>query len=71
MWPAPSTSSREAFGSRATKRFSEWHLGRLAGADGLRSGRISVAGPPSLARALPGWNRLSGWAHLGIKPMTA
>jgi hypothetical protein len=37
----------------------------------LRSGRIAVVGPPSLARALPRWNRLSGWANLGIKPMTA
>jgi len=54
-----------------SRALSEWHLGRLAWADGLRSGRIAVAGPPSLARALPRWNRLSGWAHLGIKPMTA
>jgi DNA-binding HxlR family transcriptional regulator len=54
-----------------SRALSEWHLGRLTWADGLRSGRIAVAGAPSLARALPKWNRLSGWAHLGIKPMTA
>jgi hypothetical protein len=54
-----------------SRALSEWHLGRLAWGDGLRSGRIAVAGPPSLARALPRWNLLSGWAHLGIKPMTA
>jgi DNA-binding HxlR family transcriptional regulator len=53
-----------------SRALSEWHLGRLAWAEGLRSGRIAVAGPPSLARALPRWNRLSGWARLGIKPMT-
>jgi DNA-binding HxlR family transcriptional regulator len=54
-----------------SRALSEWHLGRLAWADGLHSGRIAVAGPPTLARALPKWNRLSGWAHLDIKPMTA
>ena len=54
-----------------SRALSEWHLGRLAWADGLRSGRIAIAGPTSLARALPKWNRLSGWAHLGITPMTA
>ena len=48
---------------------SEWHLGRLGWADGVRVGRISVDGPRGLAPALPRWNRLSGWAHLGIQPM--
>ena len=54
-----------------SRALAEWHLGRLAWADGLRSGRIAVAGPPALARALPTWNRLSGWAHLDIQRQTA
>jgi len=53
-----------------SRALAEWHLGRLAWADGLHSGRITVAGPPALARALPTWNRLSGWAHLGIERRT-
>ena len=54
-----------------SRTLSEWHLGRLAWADGLRSGRIAVAGPPGLARQLPKWNHLSGWARLDIRPVTA
>ncbi|MDN5768388.1 MAG: helix-turn-helix transcriptional regulator [Humibacillus sp.] len=42
---------------------AEWHLGRIDWATALRSGRIQVAGPPGLARALPTWNRRSTWAH--------
>jgi hypothetical protein len=47
---------------------SEWHLGRVTWTDAVRAGRIEVAGPPRLARELPTWNRLSGWARMGIKP---
>ncbi|CAN5743049.1 winged helix-turn-helix transcriptional regulator [soil metagenome] len=47
-----------------SKAFTEWHLGRLEWADAVRNARIKVAGPPALARALPTWNRRSGWAHL-------
>jgi hypothetical protein len=41
-----------------------WHLGRIEWSDAIRSGRIRVSGPPRLARALPTWNRRSGWAHI-------
>ena len=52
-----------------SRALAEWHLGRLSWADGLRGGRIVVEGPRRLARALPNWNHLSGWAQLGIQPM--
>jgi DNA-binding HxlR family transcriptional regulator len=54
-----------------SRSLSEWHLGRLAWGDGLRSGRIAVDGPRSLAQALPRWNRLSGWAHIDTGRRTA
>ena len=47
---------------------SEWHLGRIDWTDAVRAGRIQIAGPSRLARALPTWNRRSGWARLGIQP---
>jgi DNA-binding HxlR family transcriptional regulator len=47
---------------------SEWHLGRIEWIDAVRAGRIQVAGPSRLARALHTWNRRSGWAKLGIQP---
>lgn len=47
---------------------AEWHLGRVAWRDALRTGRIKIAGPTRLARELPRWNRRSGWARLGIQP---
>lgn len=40
---------------------AQWHLCRLEWAHALRSGRIRVDGPRSLARALPTWNRRSVW----------
>ena len=40
----------------------DWHLGRVDWSAAVRTGRIDVAGPPRLARALPTWNRRSGWA---------
>lgn len=39
-----------------------WHLGRITWGEALRSGGVAVAGPPSLAAALPRWNRRSAWA---------
>jgi DNA-binding HxlR family transcriptional regulator len=52
---------------RATSRaLADWHLGRIEWADAIRSGVIEVAGLPRLARALPTWNRRSGWATLDI-----
>ena len=45
---------------------AEWHLGRISWADAVESGDVEIAGPPRLARALPTWNRRSGWAHLPI-----
>ena len=52
-----------------SQTLAEWHLGRAEWRDALRTGRISVDGPPRLARALPTWNRRSGWARVeGIRP---
>ncbi len=52
---------------RATPRaLVDWHLGRIEWTDALRAGDIEVAGPPGLSRALPTWNRRSGWAALDI-----
>jgi DNA-binding HxlR family transcriptional regulator len=50
----------------SSKALAEWHLGRIEWADALRTGDVDVAGPPRLARALPTWNRRSGWAGLAI-----
>jgi hypothetical protein len=48
---------------------AEWHLGRIEWLDAIRSGRITIAGSPRLAKALPAWNLRSGWAHIeGIRP---
>jgi DNA-binding HxlR family transcriptional regulator len=41
--------------------FARWHIGEIEWGDALRSGAIEVEGSPSLARALPTWNRRS-WA---------
>jgi DNA-binding HxlR family transcriptional regulator len=46
---------------------AEWHLGRLEWPAALRAGRIAVAGIPALARALPTWNRRSGWARIDTR----
>ena len=40
---------------------AEWHVGRAEWAHLIRSGRLSVNGPPHLARALPTWNLRSPW----------
>ena len=46
---------------------AEWHLGRVEWPDALRAGRITVAGPSTLARALPTWNHRSGWARIDTR----
>lgn len=40
--------------------FARWHLGELSWGDALRAGAIEVQGAPTLARALPTWNRRVG-----------
>ena len=40
-----------------TRTFALWHTGRLEWPDARRAGRIRVAGPQALAKALPTWNR--------------
>lgn len=37
--------------------FARWHMGATHWGDALRSGAIEVKGSPTLARALPTWNR--------------
>jgi DNA-binding HxlR family transcriptional regulator len=41
--------------------FARWHMAKIEWGDALRSGAIEVQGSPTLARALPTWNR-RGWA---------
>ena len=50
----------------ASRALAEWHLGRLSWADALHAGHIDVAGSTRLAKALPTWNKQSGWARLNI-----
>jgi DNA-binding HxlR family transcriptional regulator len=40
---------------------AEWHLGRTEWNDEIDRGRITVAGIPKLAKALPKWNQRSRW----------
>ncbi len=47
------------------RALAEWHLGRVEWTAALRQDRIRVDGPPSLARALPSWNRRSETARAG------
>jgi HxlR-like helix-turn-helix protein len=46
--------------------FVKWHMGWVAWPDAVRSGHITVAGPRSLAKAFPTWNKLSRFA--GVTP---
>lgn len=39
------------------KTFALWHMKHIEWADALRTRRIRITGPRSLARALPTWNR--------------
>ena len=41
--------------------FARWHMGLVEWREALRAGAIEVQGAPTLARALPTWNR-HGWA---------
>jgi DNA-binding HxlR family transcriptional regulator len=45
---------------------SEWHLGHITWTEAIRDDRIHVSGPPTLARALPTWNKKSRWAQLDV-----
>ena len=49
-----------------SRAFAEWHLGRITWVGALQSQQIVVHGPSHLAKALPQWNKQSGWAHLDI-----
>jgi DNA-binding HxlR family transcriptional regulator len=46
--------------------FVKWHAGQLSWAEAVRDDRIRLHGPSWLARAFPGWNARSSFAH--IKP---
>jgi DNA-binding HxlR family transcriptional regulator len=46
----------------------QWHLGELRWADAVQDGRIRVAGPPSLVRALPTWHRILARPRFGRAP---
>jgi DNA-binding HxlR family transcriptional regulator len=37
--------------------FARWHLGHIEWTTALRSGGVTVTGPPNLRRAMPTWNR--------------
>ena len=53
-----------------SRTLAEWHLGRVTWGEAIHSGRLVVSGVPRFARALPTWNRLSGWAHMDdVRPM--
>lgn len=49
-----------------SKALTEWHLGRIEWIDAIRTDRIQVSGPSSLARALPTWNQRSSFAPLNL-----
>ena len=48
---------------------TELHTGRLGSAQAAKLGRFSIAGPRDLARALPGWGRVYGFA--AVRPAGA
>ena len=53
------------------RALAEWHLGHITWSEALRDQRIEVAGPSSLARALPTWNKRSAWARVDIAGATS
>jgi len=53
------------------RALAEWHLGRIEWIEALRSARIAVVGPPSLARSLPTWNRRSAAAQTRRSSLTS
>lgn len=48
------------------RALAEWHLGRIEWAEALRTQRIQVEGPKTLAKALPTWNLRSGWSRVEL-----
>ena len=50
-----------------SRAIAEWHLGHIKWVDALKQDSIRVDGSPRLAKALPTWNRQSGWAHLNTR----
>ena len=48
------------------RALAEWHLGRIEWAQALQTKRIQVAGPRTLAKALPTWNLRSGWSRVEL-----
>ena len=55
-------SSSPSPGTRGSQRDSYIHLTRTSYADAVRSGRLVLDGPRSLARAFPTWIRPSPFA---------
>ncbi|MEX2624772.1 MAG: helix-turn-helix domain-containing protein [Acidimicrobiia bacterium] len=53
------------------RALAEWHLGRIEWVEAVRSARIAVVGPPSLARSLPTWNRRSAAAQARRSSLTS
>jgi DNA-binding HxlR family transcriptional regulator len=53
------------------RALAEWHLGRIEWIDAVRGEQIRVLGPPSMARALPTWNRRSEASRLAKTRATA
>lgn len=47
-----------------SRALAEWHLGRIGWSQAVESGRISVAGPSRLIRAVHTWNRRSAWSRV-------
>ena len=46
------------------ERFVRWHMGHLSWAEATADGAIHIEGPRPLARAFPGWNNRSHFAHV-------
>ena len=46
------------------RTLAEWHLGRIEWSTAVRSRGVRIEGPRDLARALPTWNRRSGFAAM-------
>jgi DNA-binding HxlR family transcriptional regulator len=57
----------DLFITAEAEAFVKWHAGQLTWAEAIRDNRIQVDGSLSLARAFPGWNARSTFAH--IKPV--
>jgi hypothetical protein len=47
-----------------SESFVKWHMGRIAWADAIGAGCISVDGAPRLVRAFPTWYKLNHFAHI-------